>query len=257
MGNQPHRDGNGRPYEHLGPDGRSVGDQVGARHAWMRRDAGQAPALRLAPPIELDCEHEHGELRLRIDREGFVAMAVIEIVEPDLARAVRDAGQLHDAGVRRLQQRQQSGGQHEMGQVVRPELHLEAVRRGRALPRRHDAGVVDQNVDWTSRRQHAIGESCDRGQAGQVEEFETHLGVGATIADQSFGVSPLGRVASSQNDLRPRARQTERRVQSETASRSRDHSEPAGVVGNIAGGPGRHVCYPSGWNRVEECCWSA
>src|SRR3546814_2577999 len=58
---------------------RAVHDQIGARNTWMRCEAFDAPAQRLAAPAQLDREHEAGELRLCIDLHRPVTALCLQI----------------------------------------------------------------------------------------------------------------------------------------------------------------------------------
>src|SRR3546814_17619291 len=64
---------------------RAVHDQIGARNTWMRCEAFDAPAQRLAAPAQLDREHEAGELGLCIDLHRPVTALCLQIVEIDSA----------------------------------------------------------------------------------------------------------------------------------------------------------------------------
>src|SRR3546814_14287295 len=71
--------------------------------------------------------------------DGFVSAFIVQIIEVNLAQAMRNAGELHNARVSRRQQRKQSARQREVGQIVCAELQLEPVRRHLAFRRSHDA----------------------------------------------------------------------------------------------------------------------
>src|SRR3546814_2057441 len=69
------------------------------------------------------------------------------------------------------------------------------------------------------------------------------LRVGLTLTDRDLGCTALGGVAPRQDDLRARARQSQRRFQTQPPCCSGDDGELAGLIGNIASGPSRHSCY--------------
>src|SRR3546814_13953349 len=72
---------------------RAVHDQIGARNTWMRCEAFDAPAQRLAAPAQLDREHEAGELGLCIDLHRPVTALCLQIVEIDRALARCDTAE--------------------------------------------------------------------------------------------------------------------------------------------------------------------
>ncbi len=75
---------------------------------------------------------------------------------------VRGAGHRHHPGAIGTEQtREEMGGERPVAEMVDPELHLEAVL-GAALRHRHDAGVVDQDVDGRTRLRHGVGRFPDR-----------------------------------------------------------------------------------------------
>src|SRR3546814_18047392 len=69
---------------------------------------------------------------------------MIQINEVNLAQAMRNAGELHNARVSRRQQRKQSARQREVGQIVCAELQLEPVRRHLAFRRSQDRKSVEE-----------------------------------------------------------------------------------------------------------------
>ena len=73
------------------------------------------------------------------------------------------------------QQRQQVAGESEVAEVVAAELQLEAVGRGLAIGRLHDAGVVDQDVDGSSFGVEFFAERFDARQRRQVEALDGQL----------------------------------------------------------------------------------
>ena len=60
-----------------------------------------------------------------------------------------------------------------MPEVVGPELKLEAFRRAPERTR-HDAGIVDEDVDGCPGRKHAVGETPHAPVLSQVEVFDPH-----------------------------------------------------------------------------------
>ena len=88
---------------------------------------------------------------------------------------------------------QQQVGQREVAEVVRAELHLEAVL-GALLGDGHHAGVVDEDVEVALPR---VGEGVDGGEVGEVEL--AHLGL---ALDGGRGRLALGEIADGEDDVR-------------------------------------------------------
>src|ERR1700744_90336 len=80
------------------------------------------------------------------------------------------------------QQRQQASGEREMTEMVGSELHFETIGRGLAARQRHDAGIVDQEIEGLTAG-HPLREVGDRGEARQIEALITDSGAERFAAD--------------------------------------------------------------------------
>ena len=153
----------------------TVGQQVRARDARMRRDALDAPPFPRAAALQLEREQQARQLGLAVRRHRHITAARLQIVEIHRTLACSDAGQRHDARIASLaQQRQQPGREREVAQMVRAQLQLETVGGFPALRRRHHRRIVDQHVQAAMRPQQGIGEGLYGIQAGEVDSTEAH-----------------------------------------------------------------------------------
>ena len=119
-----------------------------------------------------------------------------------------------------------------MPEVVGAELQLEPV--GCGLSRHHHhARVVHQQVERTL---PLLGEGAYRGEVGEVERPPLRA-----IADAAGGLAALVGIATRDHDRRAVAGQLGGRHVSDAAVRTRDHGGTAGLVGDVVGGPVRHV----------------
>jgi len=133
--------------------------------------------------------------------------------------------------------RQEQVRERERPEVIRADLHLEAVRRA-PLGQRHDAGVVDEDVE---RAVPAGGERAHGAEIGEVER--AHLG-GAGHR-RSGGLAACG-VAHREHDAGAGTRELARDDRAETAVGAGHDSDAAGHVGEVGGGP-------SGGGHAQQC----
>lgn len=84
-----------------------------------------------------------------------------------------------------------------MAEVVRSELQLEPVAGLATLGRRHDAGIVDQEIDTVVLPGELRGELSDEVQAGEIELPKTHraFGIAALIVPTAASPFPALRPA--------------------------------------------------------------
>ncbi len=162
---------------------------------------------RLQAAIHLEGQHQVGQLRLLVALHGTVVAGRLQVAEVQPAALVGDRGDHHDAGCRSqrfgggaLERRQQQRGQGEVAEDVGAELQLEAVDGLEPLRRRHDAGVVEQQIERKAAFELAGGEGAHRCQAGEVENSQLRLGVG-NLASQAFERGlPLIPVSTGEDD---------------------------------------------------------
>ena len=206
----------------------------------MRGEAGDAPTGRLAAPLQLESEHQTGQLGLTIGRHRTIATAGVQIVEVDGAAAGGDARQAHDPRRRRLaQQRHQMRRQREMAQIIGAELKFEPIRGLHPGRRHHDRRVVDQDIQMGGLAAQALAEGRDRGQVRQIEALEPDQGRRDLPPDPGHGLCALVRIATGDDDFGSGAGQGERILQTEPA-RAGHHGRAARLVRNLVNGPTGH-----------------
>jgi hypothetical protein len=114
---------------------------------------------------------------------GGLVVVIIQIVERhaplwrvQVARRGRDPHDTHSPFRfclgRRRQERRQELREHEGADVVDAELELVPLRRLGALRRDHDAGIVDEEVEFGFFREEVLRGGLDRGEVGEVETEE-------------------------------------------------------------------------------------
>src|ERR687891_2109081 len=135
---------------------------------------------------------------------------------------MRATRQRHHARVlAALHRSDQERGEREVAEVVGPELELEAVG-GPAAWRRHDAGVVDQQVEAVVRRVEALGEGANRIELAEVELLELELGPGRRAPDGVARALALRHAAAREHDARTGPSELPRRDEAEPAVGARD-----------------------------------
>ena len=89
---------------------------------------------------------------------------------------MHDGGHAHDPGsVSASEERQQQAGEREVAQVVRPELHLEALARA-PVGDGHHAGVVHEHVEVVELPDQPLGAAANVVEIGQVERHDLGRG---------------------------------------------------------------------------------
>ena len=101
-----------------------------------------------------------------------------------------------------------------MAEVVHPELHLEPVLRP-PLEGRHDAGVVDEDVDARVRRDDASGRITHGAERREIERHRLERRTGDLGHNRGARVLGLGLVARSHHDVRALARELPRDLEPE------------------------------------------
>jgi len=151
-------------------------EEVGVGDAGVSGDGEDAAAAGAETAVELEGEHEVGQLGLAIDLLGRVAPLVLEVGEVDATVLVGDGGDGDDAwglgGVRggcALERGEEESGQGEVAEDVGAELQLEAVGGFEAFWRRPDTGVVDEEIEDGVAGEFAGGEGADAAEGGEVE----------------------------------------------------------------------------------------
>ncbi len=158
----------------------------------------------------------------------------MQVVEVDpAALAGRQAAQRDDPrAVGGAQQRQHVRGQREVSEMVTAELQFEAVGGGVAFRRRHDTGVVDQDVDRAALGVELLAQRGDRGQRRQVEGLDGQLGVGNRRADFLDRRLTLGAVADRHDDVGAGGGQPSGQPEPQTAVGSGDDDQLPRQIGH-------------------------
>src|SRR3954454_11718143 len=193
----------------------------------MCRYGAQVRPRLLQPPLQLHREEQVRKLRLAVRPPALItALLPVEVVEVEAARRPVRARRDRHHPIRDL--REQQVGERKRAEVVRADLHLEAVLRA-ALGHGHDTGVVHENVDRAMPRR---GELAHRGQVREVEL--PHL---RGAVDRGGRLVALVPVAHGQHHARARTRELACGRQTD-ATVGAGHDERAAVEpGHVAGGP--------------------
>src|SRR5262249_24881266 len=133
------------------------------------------------------------------------------------------------------QNRQQQTRQREMPQMVGTELALKAVLREPSRGR-HDAGVVDKQVDAITRARQRRREIAYRREVREVEAL--HSSTRAIKALQR--ALPFARAPAGEHALRARPRQLTRCPQPEPAVGAGDDRRAPALIRYVSRGPVRH-----------------
>ncbi len=218
-------------------------EEVGVGDAGVGGDGDDAARSGAETAVELEGEHEVGELGLLVGLLGRVAVLVLEIREVELAEFVGDGGDGDDAGWQgvggggALEGGEEEGGEGEVAEDVGAELELEAVRGFEALGRGVDAGVVDQEVEGGVSGELAGGKGADAAEGGEVELAELDLGAGDRAADAVDGAFAPCLVAGGDDDGGPVAGELERGGEADAAVGAGDDGAAAGLVGDVGDVP--------------------
>jgi len=147
-------------------------EEVGVGDAGVSGVGEDAGAGGAEAAVELQSQHEVGELGLGVAAVGAVALGGLEVVEVEAAALVGDGGDHDDAwgwsagSWARLsggafEGGEEQGGEGEVAKDVGAELELEAVGGLEAFGRSHDAGVVDEEIEWEVAGELGRGEVAD------------------------------------------------------------------------------------------------
>ncbi len=213
------------------------GEQVGGRDAGVCERARESPALGPAAFLQFPGEESDRDLRLHVRRHGVVGLRGDHgLVEAPATGG--DARLVHHACPAGAQQGQQPEGEGGVTDVVRAPLQLEPVRGLLSGRRRHDPGVVDQQVEGASLGAYLPYEGVHRIEAGQIEDARRGDGIRNLPADHVEGASPfLGR-ADGQEHLGAESGEARRDDGADAVAGAGDDGE---TTEQGAGGVGRHV----------------
>ena len=193
------------------------------------------------PAIKLQGEHQVGQLALAVETPALVAALGIQILEVKAADAVGEAAdRYHARGLGFAQPVQKQSGEGKMAQVIGPELHLEAVP-GVLERRRHDPGVVKQDIQLRVMILDALGKVPHRGQVRQVQLHQVEVQFRVPRPETLDGRMAFLAVAARHDDVGAPAGQHARALQPEPTVGAGDQHCSAGEVRNVPGRP---------WNRL-------
>jgi hypothetical protein len=123
---------------------------------------------RLMPPVELHREQDVGGLGPAIGNHRVVGRALeIGIVEVDVRIAVAGGGDIHQPAARR-EQRGDAVHQHEVAEVICPELGLEAIG-GVPEGRPHHAGIGDHGGEGPPVSDQRVGTGAHTLKRGEIQ----------------------------------------------------------------------------------------
>jgi hypothetical protein len=120
----------------------------------------------------------------------------------------------------------QPGGEREVAEVVRGELHLPPLRRPHQR-RGHDPGVVDQDVQGAVPRRDEL---CNRCQVGKVEGRDEHPAVAGALGDVGGDLLTRRGVTDGQGDFGVRASERTGRLDADTGGTTGDDRAATGEV---------------------------
>src|ERR1700679_2459939 len=135
----------------------------------MHGEAEELAVRQAGAAVERVGEEDVGELVGSVGVPWDVAALALQIVELDLAVAVRERGDGDDArrgGGEQL--REEQPGERKVAEVVGAKLALKAVGRELAGGEGHDAGVVDEDVEGKAAGGEGGGEGADGGEGGHA-----------------------------------------------------------------------------------------
>jgi hypothetical protein len=121
-----------------------------------------------------------------------------------------------------FQRGHQESGQGEVTEDIRAELEFETVRGLETPGGRHDAGVVDEDVEWAMTGEFFFCELADGTEGGEIQNGELGVGswgVGMQAGESLFTTLP---VSTGEYDLGPFTRQLQCGVVADAAVRAGD-----------------------------------
>ena len=126
----------------------------------------------------------------------------LDVLEDDRRHVMAARADRHDAARRAgAQRRHEEARREEVAEVVRAELELEAV--GRLHRRaRHDAGVVDHDVQRRMAREEAAGEGADLLKRAELQLRHLDVRVAGRLADARGDSFTLRQVAGGEDHVR-------------------------------------------------------
>ena len=215
-----------------------------AHHARRRRPRSAQT------PVQLEREHQVGQLRLPIRAHRTVTFCRLQILEIQPPLLVRNRGEgdharplsLHFS--RRAQERgQQQCRQRKMAQHIHPKLKLKTIRRLQPLLRRHHPGVVDQQVERHSACKLRRRKCPHRLERRQIQYH--HLCVGSRVQSPHprQGRVALALVPAPEQHMRAFVREFGCGIEADPAVGSGDQHAPAHLARNALHRPALPHCF--------------
>ena len=220
----------------------------------MRGQRERRDRVEVEPALELGGEQQVRQLALAVGAPPLVATLAHEVVEVHAPHAVGAGRHRDDPRARPGDQcGQEEAGEREVAEVVGPELHLEAVG-GRATRDRHDARVVDQQVEpLRVLVRPGVGEAADGGEVGEVQAAHPHGRGGRLGEDPVPCLGSLARIADGERDVGAVGGELPGRLEADPGVGARHHGGPSGQVGHVVGGPAQGIGHgPSQPGRPHE-----
>ena len=214
---------------------------MGRGIARMRRRTDHVHPGSTQTPVELQREHQVGELGLAIGQPALVAARIpVEVVGIDTPERM---GQTRHGDHARAgcgpEPVQQTARQCEVAEVVGADLHLEPIGRA-AQGQRHDTRIVDQNIQPFVTRTQIRDKRFDARQVGKIQRHDLQARRRVVAANLFGRMLALADVATGQHHLRTGASERTRRFQPQAAVRARYDRSPACEMGDVRNVPTGH-----------------
>ena len=132
---------------------------------------------------------------------------------------------------------------------VGAELQLEGVGGLKAFGRRHDAGVVDEEIERLVLAEEPLGELADVCQRGEIEQDKLGGRAGGFGVQAGQGCLSAGAVAAGEQDVRSLSCQPQRGVIADAAVGSGDEGATALLGGDVLDRPFAH-------ERLDAWVWA-
>mmetsp|Transcript_6415 Transcript_6415/g.13462 ORF Transcript_6415/g.13462 Transcript_6415/m.13462 type:complete len:242 (-) Transcript_6415:131-856(-) len=199
--------------------------QLGCDDSWVDSDgndlalAALALALALQPSVQLPCVEHIGQLGLAVGPPGLVLgwrvhLLLLENPLARVAHVVRAARDVDHAALRGpwlvgrpFHVWEEELGEEEVAEVVGGPLELEAVLGAGEAGQRHDAGVVDEQVQVLPRPLELVGEALHALERAEVQLHRLHRASPLAHRRDLGSDLPLDPVRPSALFLAPSARQ--------------------------------------------------
>jgi hypothetical protein len=162
----------------------------------------------------------------------------MQIVQVDACEAMRKATHMNDSRISPpAQQGKQLCGESKMTKIIRPELHLEAIRRHLTPGRRKHGGEIDEQIDRTLNSLDAPHKCFDDFEVGKVKPLETDKGRRGQPTNLLDRPTTLGLVRIGYNDIRAGSRKAERNLKAHSTYGASDYCQFSSLRRNVCCSP--------------------